>query len=207
MKYSPAAERNQQVIFERLSPWFNHFRGEDLLCHCLEIASGTGQHSAYFASQDAHLIIQPSDRNVLQQESVASWAAELNVADRVQPLIELDVTTPIWSWPNTSIPMIFCANMIHISPWSAAIGLFEGAGYHLINGGVLAIYGPYRFEGLPLAESNIAFDQSLKARDACWGIRAVKDLDDLASSVQLERIETHPCPANNHLLVYQKCGG
>ena len=112
MKYSPAAERNQQVIFERLSPWFNHFRGEELLCYCLEIASGTGQHSAYFTSQDSHLIIQPSDRNVLQQESVASWAAELNVTDRVQPLIELDVTIPTQSWPKTSIPMIFCANMI-----------------------------------------------------------------------------------------------
>lgn len=204
MNYSAAAERNQQVIFEHLVPWFNRLRGVEPLVHCLEIASGTGQHSAYFSSRCPYLIMQPSDQNLIQQESVAQWAQELNVSDQVKPLITLDVTMSTVSWPQTVFPIIFCANMVHISPWSASVGLFAGAGQHLVSDGILVIYGPYRFEGLPLAASNLAFDQSLKSRDPRWGIRKIKDLDYLATEANLERIATHICPANNHVLVYQK---
>ena len=61
--YSPAADRNKEPIFERISPWMNQViaeSGRDQLS-LLEVATGTGQHAAYFASRNPLLKIQPTD--------------------------------------------------------------------------------------------------------------------------------------------------
>jgi len=204
MNHSPAAERNQQPIFEYLSPCFKRMRDGRASLHCLEIASGTGQHSAYFASRDSHLIMHPSDQNLGQQESVALWARHRNVTERVNSLIQLDVTDSLDHWPKFNISMIYCANMVHISPWEATVGLFRGAGGYLDQNGILVLYGPYRFNSVPLVVSNQAFDDSLKMRNPLWGIRAIAELDHLGQEFNLRRIETYTCPANNHVLIYQK---
>lgn len=202
-QFSPAAERNQRHIFERLVPWINHFTQNltDDELSLLEIASGTGQHAAYFSSQVPLLRVHPSDRTLNAVASVASWASALNVEGRVAPLRLLDVTIND-QWPSERHPIIYCANMIHISPWSTTEALFVGAASRLHPHGVLVTYGPYRFDE-SLAPSNIAFDESLRARDPRWGIREIGALDVLAARVGLKRVETHSCPANNHLLIFR----
>jgi hypothetical protein len=99
---------------------------------------------------------------------------------------------------------VVCINMIHISPWAATEGLMALAGSRLAVGGLLVLYGPYREAEVPLAASNAAFDDSLKARDPAWGLR---DRDAVATAAKAEglaltrRVEM---PANNLMLLFRR---
>jgi hypothetical protein len=55
---------------------------------------------------------------------------------------------------------------------------------------------------VPPAPSNIAFDESLRARNRAWGIRRLEDVADEARRVGLVLRERHTMPANNLLLVF-----
>jgi hypothetical protein len=65
---------------------------------------------------------------------------------------------------------IYCANMVHIAPWSACLGLFRLADRVLPDDGLLLTYGPYSLHGQHTAESNAEFDQSLRERNPEWGV-------------------------------------
>ena len=107
-------------------------------------------------------------------------------------------------WPVDDVDAIICINMIHIAPWEAAVGLMEGAGKLLALGGCLCLYGPYREEGVSLAESNASFDISLKSRNPAWGLREVADVIALAKSNGLGFEERVVMPANNLSLIFRK---
>lgn len=188
-RFAPAAERNRQPILDALKP---RLGPTGVL---LELASGTGQHAAWFAE---HLgwIIQPSDVDPTTPESAAAWAAQAGVADRVRPALHLDVTAP---WPDIDCDAVFCANMIHIAPWAVAEGLLAGVGRLRVP---LFLYGPFRFHGA-IVPSNLAFEGWLKGQDARFGVRDVADLERLAAGVGYGLVETLALPANNHLLVWR----
>jgi hypothetical protein len=126
--------------------------------------------------------------------------------EHVRPPLLLDVTAP--EWPSREAPFaqrfeaIYCANMLHIAPWQACGGLMRGAARHLAPGGVLITYGPYFEDGVSTAPSNLAFDESLRARDPAWGIRRLKDVAAEAGRAGLVLRERHAMPANNLLLVF-----
>jgi hypothetical protein len=66
------------------------------------------------------------------------------------------------------------------------------------------LYGPYREAGVETAPSNLAFDQSLKARNPAWGLRDLAAIDRLAQDAGFERTARHQMPANNLALVYRR---
>ena len=131
--------------------------------------------------------------------SIEAWRAETGVVNLAPPLA-LDVTAD--AWPVAHADAITCINMIHISPWEATLGLFAGAARTLASGGLLYLYGPYRFGGTFTAPSNEAFDASLRSRDARWGVRDIKDLEAAASGFALREIVA--MPANNHSLIFRR---
>ncbi|MCB9522586.1 MAG: DUF938 domain-containing protein [Myxococcales bacterium] len=188
---APAAERNRQPILDALRPRL------PATGHLLEIASGTGQHAAFFAQHLPGWTVQPTDLDPDTPASAAAWAAEHGVAHRVRPAVALDVTAT--AWPVEVPDAVFCANMIHIAPWAATEGLFAGLGR---LGCPLFLYGPFRFAG-ETAPSNLAFEQWLKTRDPRNGVRDVEDLRPLAAAAGLALTETLALPANNHLLVWR----
>ena len=66
-QYAPATRRNREpilTVLHRVLP----ARGL-----VLEVASGTGEHVARFASAFPHLIFQPSDPDPAARESIAAW--------------------------------------------------------------------------------------------------------------------------------------
>ena len=73
----------------------------------------------YFASQYQSLVMWPSDQTLERALSVLAWAQEAQVSERVQALQMLDVTQKT-HWPKRLFPIIYCANMVHISPWASA---------------------------------------------------------------------------------------
>jgi hypothetical protein len=96
--------------------------------------------------------------------------------------------------------------MVHISPWTASLGLFAGAGRLLRGGGLLFLYGPFMRDGVHTAPSNAAFDASLKASNPAWGVRDIADLERVAESSGLSLHETIEMPANNMSLVFSNGG-
>ncbi len=95
-------------------------------------------------------------------------------------------------------------NMVHISPWSAAIGLLDGARRLLGPGQPLILYGPWTTERTETAPSNKRFDEELKRRDPEWGLRNVEQFADEARVRGLMLEDRRLMPANNLMLLFRK---
>ena len=167
----------------------------------LEIASGGGEHAAYFASNLPGLRWQPTDANSEMFESIAAHRAAAGVANLLAPL-HLDVTSE--QWPVERADAMVCCNMIHIAPWAATEGLIAGAGRTLARGGVLYLYGPYKIDGRHTAPSNQDFDARLRAQNPLWGVRDLTDVSALAKRHGLALAETVPMPANNLSVIFRR---
>ena len=192
---SPAVARNRDpilAVLRRVLP----DRGT-----VLEIASGTGEHAAYFAVQLPHLIWQPSDVDPEALASIEAHRAAANAPNLRAP-VTLDVTAPAWPVPHADA--LVSMNMIHISPWTAAQGLMAGAARLLEAGAPLYLYGPFKENGEHTAPSNAAFDASLRARDPQWGVRDLGDVRALAASHGFDFVERVAMPANNLSLVFRR---
>ncbi|MDN0073447.1 DUF938 domain-containing protein [Crenobacter sp. SG2303] len=191
----PAAERNRDVILavlRRVLPDSGVV---------LEVASGTGQHAAYFAAALPQLTWQPSDPDAAACDSIAAWADTAGLCNLRVPLA-LDVRREPWGIDTAAA--IVCINMIHIAPWAAAEALFAGAGRLLADGGVLYLYGPYRRGGQHTAPSNAAFDAQLRHSNPEWGVRDLEAVVMLAEAAGFTLAEVVGMPANNLSLVFRK---
>lgn len=167
----------------------------------LEIGSGSGEHTAYFAPRFPVLTWQPSDLDTRLQASIAAHAKASGAAN-VRPPLLLDVTeTP---WPISAADAIFSANMIHIAPWRAALALLQGAGERLRPGGCLILYGPFMRRGRHTAPSNEAFDRSLRRQDPEWGVRDLETVEEAAAEHALSADRIEELPANNLGVVFRK---
>lgn len=167
----------------------------------LEVASGTGEHAAWFAPRLPHLIWQPSDLDATARASITAHAVEA-VAANLLPPITLDSAAA--DWPIEAADAVVCINMIHIAPWRACRGLIAGAGRLLGRGGVLYLYGPFRRDGRHTAPSNEAFDRSLRMQDPEWGVRNLGEVATLAAEHGFALEETVAMPANNLSVVFRK---
>lgn len=191
---APASERNREpilsVLREILAP----------VASVLEIASGTGQHAAYFTAASPSWRWQPSDRTGERFASIRAWAEDVP-GDNLLPPIVLDVTE---AWPALAVDAVFCANMVHIAPWDATLGLMRGAAAVLNPGGALILYGPFHKNGEATAPSNAAFDRSLQSRNPAWGVRDLADVSREAAATGLVFEREFAMPANNLTLVFRR---
>ena len=201
--HSPAADRNKQAIAEVLLQLLPE-RGS-----ALEIASGTGQHVAWFASALPLWTWQPSDAQADGFESINAWVAAQGACNVCAPIVldvldTLDVTTANWLQVDQRFDLIYCANMLHIAPWATCAALMHGSAQHLAPGGKLVTYGPYFEDDAPASPGNLAFDQSLRERNPAWGIRRREDVASQAEDAGLKLQARHAMPANNLLLVWTR---
>ncbi|WP_395689878.1 DUF938 domain-containing protein [Caenimonas koreensis] len=199
--HSPAADRNKGPILATLQQALPP-NGT-----ALEIASGTGQHVAWFAAAMPGWTWQPTDADAESLPSIAAYTSEAGLTNVRAPLL-LDVSAPTWPSPaqpfTTPFDAIYCANMIHISPWATCAALMQGAARHLAPHGVLVTYGPYLEADVPTSPGNIAFDQSLRERNPAWGIRHLDEVRAEARRAGLALRERHALPANNLALVFAR---
>jgi cyclopropane fatty-acyl-phospholipid synthase-like methyltransferase len=191
--HAPAVERNRDPILAVLRPQLKGVRT------VLEIASGSGGHVVHFARALPDVTFQPTDPDAAARASIDAWIAESGLAN-VRPAMALDVMQP---WPTIAAQAVICINMIHISPWAATLGLMRGAAQMLQPGGLLFLYGPYRRGGAHTAPSNAAFDESLRARDAAWGIRDLEAVAQAAKDAGFGPPIVEPMPANNFSLMFR----
>jgi SAM-dependent methyltransferase len=191
--YFPHVARNREPILDVLR---RVLPPQGLI---LEVASGSGEHAAYFAERLPALSWQPTDPDPTALASIAAHRAAA-AAPNLLPPLRLD--TMSGQWPVERAAAVVCINMIHITPWAASEGLVAGARRTLRAGGVLYLYGPYRIDGRHTAPSNQDFDAWLRAQNAQWGIRDLANVTALAARHGLFLTETVPMPANNLSVVF-----
>lgn len=197
-RHSPAAERNGGPILAEL------LRVLPPKGVMLEIASGTGQHAAHFAGALPGWRWQPTDGDADAMASISAWCAS---TPNVLPPIHLDVAAAQWPGVPAKVDAMFCANLLHISPWPITAALMQGAARHLSPRGLLVLYGPYLEDNVPTAPGNLVFDADLRTRNAAWGLRKLADVLAQAQHIGLQRVERVAMPANNLLLVLARGGG
>jgi len=169
----------------------------------LRVASGSGEHAIYFAAAMPSLTWQPTDCDPAALRSIAAHRAAARLPN-VRPPLQVDASDA--SWPVASADAVVAINMAHIAPWRASEGLMAGAGRVLGPGGIIYLYGPYKENGAHTAPSNAAFDESLRLRNAEWGVRDVADLAELARAHGLSLAERIGMPANNLSLIFRRDG-
>ena len=157
--YAPAVARNREPILAVLR------RVLPAAGLVLEVASGSGEHAAFFAAALPGVSWQPSDPDPRARASIAAFL-DAGAPPNLLPPLALDAAAG--GWPIARAMAVVCINMIHVAPWSACEGLIAGAARVLPPGGVLYLYGPYKEEGRHTAPSNEAFDADLRARDPSW---------------------------------------
>ncbi|MDE2263718.1 MAG: DUF938 domain-containing protein [Gammaproteobacteria bacterium] len=194
--YSEACERNRAPILDVLREHFTDRR------HVLEIGSGTGQHAVHFAAALPHLIWQTSDLEP-SLPGIRLWSVESGLRNLPDP-IALDVTG---FWPKAHFDAVFTANTLHIMSWPDVHALFAALPGALTADALLAVYGPFNYDGRFTSPSNASFDAWLKQRSPHSGIRDFAEVDGLARSVGFTLVEDLPMPANNRMLVWRRAAG
>ena len=193
---APAVARNVEHIIAVLDQWLPPHGS------VLELASGTGEHVVAFARHFPALYWQPSDANRDARRSIAAWR-EAHPSNNLAAPVALDARDR--EWPLERADAMLSINMVHISPWTAALGLLDGAARLLGNGAPLILYGPWIEQGIETAPSNLAFDADLRDRDPEWGLREVAAFTAAAVERGLALTERREMPANNLMLLLRRC--
>lgn len=192
--FSQACQNNQQAILEVLLRVLADRK------QLLEIGSGTGQHAVYCAPRLPHLIWQTADLEV-NHPGINAWLDESPAPNLRRPLSLNADNAP---WPLASVDAVFTANTCHIMAWDSVVNLFVGLESLLEPKAILAIYGPFNYNGQFTSDSNARFDQWLKQQAPHQGIRDFEAVNGLAEKAGLFLIEDNEMPANNRLLVWQR---
>jgi SAM-dependent methyltransferase len=195
-RFAPATARNREPILEVLR---DRLPPSGLV---VEVAAGTGEHAVWFAGGLPGLTWLPTDRAPDGLASIAAWREAAGLPNLLPPAT-LDAADPS-SWPVEQADAVVCINMLHISPWAAAEGLFTGAARVTTAGGVLFLYGPFIEPDVATAPSNLAFDRDLKSRDPAWGLRNLDVVTALAKRHSFVREARIAMPANNLSVVFRR---
>ena len=167
----------------------------------LETASGTGEHLCFFSEEFPLLHWQPSDKS-----SDLFWAISERSKNKnnIKGPISIDLINKSFKFKEKNFDAVLNINMIHIAPWEACIGLFNLAHETVCANGFVYLYGPFKVGGVHTSASNKRFDDSLKGRNAAWGVRNLEDVVKLANSYGFPRFEVHDMPANNKSIIFKK---
>lgn len=200
--FFPATERNRGPIGDLL---------ETVLPASgtvLELASGSGEHAVAFQARFPGIRWQASDPDPQHRRSIDAWIASSELSSGMPIALDLDVLKQPWDLPEpvvTDLAALVCINLLHISPADCTRSLLEQAERLLPQAAPLIIYGPFKRGGCHTSESNADFDQSLKERNPCWGVRDLEWVLELAT--EQNAFELEACismPANNLSIVLSR---
>ncbi|MEM7101057.1 MAG: DUF938 domain-containing protein [Pseudomonadota bacterium] len=194
MRIAPAAERNKTPILNVIADYLKPGH------RALELASGTGQHILYFAKAMPQVTWQPSE---VSSELVSELQSVLEGYHNIERAYVLDVLqTPRQT--ARLFDAVLVSNLLHISPIEAVAGVFDVCDVCLLDSGVIHIYGPFHRDGHFTSPGNRRFDQSLRERDASWGIRDLEQVLECGSRRDFGLLEIVQQPANNFSLIFRR---
>ena len=159
--FSQAADNNKTPILNTFSEWLSN---DELV---LEIGSGSGQHAIHIAKALQKIRWQPTEHpSALQSlmNNISSFGSPNILAPESLDLAAVE-------WPTESVDCVYSANVIHIIDETLGRRLIQTAAESLRAGGLLALYGPFKYQGEFTTTSNAEFDDWLKDRNSRSGIR------------------------------------
>lgn len=189
---APSASRNVDAIgalLEQVAPRTGT---------ALEIASGTGQHVAAFASRFPDLTWQPTDVEPERLASINSYAEGIGT---ILPARRLDATRPGWAAEHPDLSLVMLANLLHLISGPEAGVLITEAAQALRPGGRLVLYGPFMRDGELTSDGDIRFHDSLTSQDPEIGYKNDQDVIATIQKAGLKMLDVVDMPANNLGLV------
>lgn len=167
----------------------------------LEIAAGSGLHTAVFSDGLPDLIWQPTDVDAGNFASIRAWSAQSGGS--VNPPALLDAGQPGWAddWPGHDAVLL--VNLLHLIPMALAENALAGVIAALAPKGVAFVYGPFLRDGAATSPGDAAFDASLRAQNPLIGY---KDLAWATARLAAggAQVSLHEMPANNLMLVARR---
>ena len=138
-------------------------------------------------------------------DNINNFRRHYELTNQRSPLV-LDLTWPLSQWPvgKASQDVIYCCNVLHMTPWPCSLTLFCGSAWILRPGGLLLVYDTFSVDGVLTPDNNVQFNLSLRLRNPDWGIRDVADLKQLANQVGLQWVRSYEMPADNKILVFRQ---
>ncbi|MFT5710885.1 MAG: hypothetical protein ACI8QT_001585 [Halioglobus sp.] len=194
LPFSQACENNKAFIAEYLQVLFAG------CSEVLEIASGSGQHATFFADLLPTVRWQPTE--IPANMTRLTPRCKAYTGTNLLPPRPLDVCARPWS---VNVPdAIFTANSLHIMPLAAVQQLFFELGQCARAGTLLAVYGPFNYNGQYTSEGNAQFDIWLAAQHPKSAIRDFEQVIEWANEAGFVLADDHSMPANNRLLVWRR---
>ena len=191
---SQACLRNREPIGDALTPLL---REGDLV---FELGAGTGQHAVDFAGRFPFVTWQPADRPE-NHPSIAAWRDFAGLPNLL-PVLGFDLFDE--TAPLAKADLVLAINVLHIAPEPASRHLFRHAARLLGPGGLVVVYGPFRYPDRELEPSNVEFERWLQSVDPARGLREVTTLDGYAAAHGFAFEGDLALPANNHLRWWRK---
>lgn len=195
--HAPAAARNADAITALLR---DHAPQTGA---ALEIASGTGQHVASFASALPGLTWQPTDVDPARLRSIDAYTADAGLTN-VAPATALDATAPDWSARYRDLDLIVLINLLHLISDMQARALIKEVGLALRPGGCFVLYGPFARAGQLISDGDRRFDAQLRAADPDIGYKDTHDITRWAQDAHMRAAEPVEMPANNLAYLFGK---
>ena len=192
--FSQAADNNKTPILEVLTSWLS----DDQLV--LEVGSGTGQHAIHMAAALKGIRWQPTDC----LEVLPNLIKNISTYGTSNVLTPTNLDLSLNQWPAEKVDCVYSANVIHIVSEALVEKLIRGAARTLSEGGLLALYGPFKYRGTFTTPSNADFDSWLKARNPESGVRDFEWILELAKDSGLSFSEDRSMPANNQFLAFRR---
>ena len=203
---SESAECNKPHIFKVLQEASSQLRDkiENRKLKILEIASGTGEHAALFATMP-NVEYQPTEPDCSMHESIRAWSSSLpNVKSPISLNVHSQHLENIIPENIRQTDILICINMIHIAPLGCTEQLFRVASECINKDGFVLLYGPYRVNNY-MVDSNIRFDLWLKAKNPEYGVRDLEVVCEYARQYGFHM--THPpiaMPENNLTVLFHR---
>ena len=188
--YSQACENNKEPILRAIRVPFGH------CTRVLELASGTGQHAAFFSAALPGIEWLPTDLPGAL-DGIRAWRLASGQENFLPPRV-LDVSDS--DWPDLGVDGVFAANLLHYVPWETVVNLFRRLAGQLGASQPLCVYGPFNYQGRFTSPSNEQFDEWLKSTDPRRGVRDFEAVRQLAADNGFALRQDTAMPANNRLI-------
>ena len=200
LPFAPSAARNAAPIGDVLA---RHLSAQG---NVLELASGTGQHAVAFAARFPGLVWQSSD---LAPRNIATIRARVRATGlaTLRDPVTLDACAPGWGMSRTGQDAVVLVNLLHLVSKPEAATLLAEVPRALVPGGVFAVYGPFRRNGVLHSEGDRAFDAHLRAQDPAIGYKDAAWVAERLRAGGLDLVEQVEMPAGNLMLIARRPSG